>query len=53
MIKPLPTNIAGKIITHLYKHGLRISRMKKARLTAEDINIIYRAQANDATFPSV
>ncbi|XP_073957740.1 nucleoside diphosphate kinase homolog 7 [Choristoneura fumiferana] len=51
MIKPLPTNIAGKILTHFYNHGLRISRMKKARLTAEDINVIYRAQANDATFP--
>ncbi|KPI94956.1 Nucleoside diphosphate kinase 7 [Papilio xuthus] len=51
MIKPMATNIVGKIITHLYDHGLRISKMKKARLTAEDIHVLYRSLVGDSTFP--
>ncbi|CAH0592560.1 unnamed protein product [Chrysodeixis includens] len=51
MIKPMPTKTAGKIVTHLQNHGLRVSKMKKARLTAEDVNIIYRTLVTDPTFP--
>ncbi|XP_026759040.2 nucleoside diphosphate kinase 7-like [Galleria mellonella] len=51
MIKPVPTNVAGKILTHFYDHGLRVTKMKKTRLTADDINIIYSTQVTDSTFP--
>ncbi|XP_063395284.1 nucleoside diphosphate kinase 7 [Cydia fagiglandana] len=50
MIKPIPTNIAGKIVTQLNGHGLRISKMKKARLTANDISFIYRHLLTDPTY---
>ncbi|XP_030027568.2 nucleoside diphosphate kinase 7 [Manduca sexta] len=51
MLKPLPTKIAGKILTHFQEHGLRVTKMKKARLTADDVNILYRTQLTDPTFP--
>lgn len=51
MIKPMATKTAGKIVTHFQDHGLRVSKMKKARLSIEDINFIYRAQVTDPTFP--
>ncbi|XP_049879388.1 nucleoside diphosphate kinase 7 [Pectinophora gossypiella] len=51
MIKPLPTSTAGKIITHFMEAGLRITRMKKARLTTEDISTIYKTMLTDPTFP--
>ncbi|CAH2050548.1 unnamed protein product, partial [Iphiclides podalirius] len=51
MIKPLPTNIVGKILNHLHENGLRITKMKKTRLTADDINILYRSLIGDPTFP--
>ncbi|XP_004930122.1 nucleoside diphosphate kinase 7 isoform X2 [Bombyx mori] len=51
MIKPLPTEIVGKILSHFHEHGLRVTKMKKSRLTAEDINILYRSQVTDPTFP--
>ncbi|CAH2102387.1 unnamed protein product [Euphydryas editha] len=51
MIKPLPNKIAGKILTHFYEHGLKITKMKKSFLTAEDINFIYRNQTSDPSFP--
>lgn len=52
MIKPLPTKIAGKILTHFHEHGLRVTKMKKTRLNADDVNQLYRSQATDPTFPS-
>lgn len=51
MIKPMPTHIAGKIITHLHEKGMKITKMKKTNLTVDDINFIYRQQLTDATFP--
>ncbi|XP_046966392.1 nucleoside diphosphate kinase 7 isoform X2 [Vanessa cardui] len=51
MIKPLPTKIAGKILTHFYEQGLKITKMKKTYLTAEDINFLYRKLISDPTFP--
>ncbi|KAL0901415.1 hypothetical protein ABMA27_006682 [Loxostege sticticalis] len=51
MIKPIPTKIAGKILTHFHEHGLRVTRMKKARLTADDVNFLYRKMLTDPTFP--
>lgn len=51
MIKPIPAKIAGKILTHFHEHGLRVTMMKKARLTADDINILYRTMLSDPTFP--
>lgn len=51
MIKPVPTKTAGKILTHFFEHGLRVTRMKKARLTADDINSIFRKMLTDPTFP--
>lgn len=51
MIKPLSPTITGKILTHFHENGLRISKMKKARLTPEDINILYRTMTSDSTFP--
>ncbi|XP_026487869.1 nucleoside diphosphate kinase 7 [Vanessa tameamea] len=51
MIKPLPTKIAGKILTHFYEQGLKVTKMKKAFLTAEDINFLYRKVVSDPTFP--
>ncbi|XP_028178211.1 nucleoside diphosphate kinase 7 [Ostrinia nubilalis] len=51
MIKPIPTKTAGKILTHFHEHGLRVTRMKKARLTADDVNILYRTMLTDPTFP--
>ncbi|XP_068626751.1 nucleoside diphosphate kinase homolog 7-like isoform X2 [Battus philenor] len=50
MIKPMPTNIAGKIISQFHENGLRLSKMKKSRLTAEDINVLYRSLIGDPTF---
>lgn len=47
----MPAKIAGKILTHFFDHGLRITKMKKAALTADDINFIYRKQLSDPTFP--
>lgn len=51
MIKPIPTNIAGKIISHLYEHGLKITKMKKVRLTSDDVMYIYRSHQSDPTYP--
>ncbi|XP_023934059.2 nucleoside diphosphate kinase 7 isoform X2 [Bicyclus anynana] len=51
MIKPMPTNIVGKIITHLNEKNMKITKMKKTTLTVDDINFIYRKQLSDATFP--
>ncbi|KAJ0182446.1 hypothetical protein K1T71_001815 [Dendrolimus kikuchii] len=51
MIKPLPTNIAGKILNHFFENGFRVTRMKKSRLTAGDVNQLYRSQLTDPTFP--
>lgn len=51
MIKPMQTNIAGKIISFLNEHGLRITRMKKARLTADDVNGIYKSMLSDPSLP--
>ncbi|XP_034831451.1 nucleoside diphosphate kinase homolog 7 isoform X1 [Maniola hyperantus] len=51
LIKPMATNIAGKIITHLHEKGMKITKMKKTNLTVDDINFIYRQQLTDATFP--
>ncbi|CAK1540107.1 unnamed protein product [Leptosia nina] len=51
MIKPVPTKIAGKIITHFFEHNLKITKMKKALLTADDVNYLYRTQVSDPTFP--
>lgn len=51
MIKPIPTSIAGKIITHLYEHGLKITKMKKVRLTSDDVIYIYRSYQTDPTYP--
>lgn len=53
MIKPLPTKIAGKIMTHFHEHGLRITKLKKARLTADDVNTLYKMQLTDPTFQYV
>ncbi|XP_050342282.1 nucleoside diphosphate kinase 7 [Nymphalis io] len=50
MIKPLPTKMAGKILTHFYEQGLKITKMKKALLTADDINFLYRKLVTDPTF---
>lgn len=47
----MAAKIAGKILTHYFEHGLRITKMKKTFLTAEDINFIYRKQMSDPTFP--
>lgn len=51
MIKPLPTNIAGKILTIFHENGLRVTKMKKAYLTGDDVNVLYRTQVTDPTFP--
>ncbi|XP_050681384.1 nucleoside diphosphate kinase 7-like isoform X2 [Leptidea sinapis] len=51
LIKPIEANIAGKIITHLYQNGLRITKMKKSRLTADDVNYLFRYDVHDPTFP--
>lgn len=51
MIKPLPTKTAGKILSVFHENGLRVTKMKKARLTAEDVNVLYRTQITDPTFP--
>lgn len=51
MIKPLPASTAGKIMTHMHRHGLRVSKLKKACLTAEDVNLLYRGMLTDPTFP--
>ncbi|CAG9581535.1 unnamed protein product [Danaus chrysippus] len=51
MIKPLPTNIAGKIVTYFNEQGFKITKMKKSRLTSEDIGFIYRQQLTDPTYP--
>lgn len=51
LIKPVPTIVAGKILTHFHEHGLRVSKMKKARLRPEDIEVLYRHQLGDPTFP--
>lgn len=51
LIKPLPTNIVGKILSHFHENGLRITKLKKSRLNAEDINILYRSLIGDPTFP--
>lgn len=53
MVKPLPTNIAGKIITQLNEKGMKITKMKKTYLTLDDINYIYRSLVTDASFPWV
>ncbi|XP_039757253.1 nucleoside diphosphate kinase 7 [Pararge aegeria] len=50
-IKPMPTNIAGKIITHLHEKGMKITKMKKTTFAVDDINFLYRKQLTDATFP--
>ncbi|CAK1602172.1 unnamed protein product [Parnassius mnemosyne] len=51
MIKPLPTSIVGKIVNHFFENGLRVTKMKKSRLTAEDINMLYRSSIADPEFP--
>ncbi|CAH0405301.1 unnamed protein product [Chilo suppressalis] len=51
LIKPIPTKTAGKIFNHLHDQGLRVTRMKKARLTAEDIHQLFRKMLSDPTFP--
>lgn len=51
MIKPVPTKTAGKILSIFYENGLRVTKMKKARLTADDINMLYREEITDPTFP--
>lgn len=51
MIKPIPTNTVGKILSHFHENGLRITKLKKSRLTTEDINILYRSLIGDPTFP--
>ncbi|PZC75173.1 nucleoside diphosphate kinase 7 [Helicoverpa armigera] len=53
LIKPVPTKIAGKILTHFQEHGLRVSKLKKARLTADDIDVLYRQTVTDPTFPFI
>ncbi|KAJ8736242.1 hypothetical protein PYW08_006898 [Mythimna loreyi] len=51
LIKPVPTKIAGKILTQLQENGLRLSKMKKACLTPSDIDNIYRAEVTKPTYP--
>ncbi|CAH0766485.1 unnamed protein product [Diatraea saccharalis] len=51
IIKPIPTQIAGKILSHLHEHGLRVTKMKKARLTADDVHQLFRKMLTDPTFP--
>ncbi|CAH4031241.1 nucleoside diphosphate kinase 7 isoform X1 [Pieris brassicae] len=51
LIKPIPSKITGKIITHFFEHNLKITKMKKARLTGDDVNYLYRSQLSDPTFP--
>lgn len=51
MIKPIPTKLAGKIFTHLHDNNLQVTKLKKARLTTEDINFLYRSKISDPTFP--
>ncbi|KAL4712712.1 hypothetical protein ACJJTC_008009 [Scirpophaga incertulas] len=51
IIKPIPTNITGKILSHFHDHGLRVTRMKRVRLTTDDINKIFRNMLNDPTYP--
>ncbi|CAG4978348.1 unnamed protein product [Parnassius apollo] len=51
MIKPLPTSIVGKIVNHFFENDLRVTKIKKARLTAEDINTLYRSFIADPKFP--
>ncbi|CAH0695308.1 unnamed protein product [Spodoptera exigua] len=51
VIKPIPTTVVGKILSHFHEHGLRVSKMKKARLRSEDVEFLYRHQLSDPTFP--
>ncbi|KAI5635583.1 nucleoside diphosphate kinase domain-containing protein [Phthorimaea operculella] len=51
VIKPLPNTIAGKIITHLNKHNLQITRMKRVKWTLDDIAFIYRNFTGDSSYP--
>ncbi|CAG4954688.1 unnamed protein product [Colias eurytheme] len=51
LIKPIPTRIAGKVITHFHEHGLKITKMKKACVTSDDVSFLCRSQVSDNTFP--
>ncbi|KOB58205.1 Nucleoside diphosphate kinase 7, partial [Operophtera brumata] len=51
MIKPIPTKTAGKILTLFHENGLRVTKMKKARLTADDAIMLCRELKTDPTFP--
>ncbi|XP_075975151.1 nucleoside diphosphate kinase homolog 7-like [Anticarsia gemmatalis] len=51
MIKPTPTTTAGKILTHFHTHGLRVTKMKKARLSDEDVSVLFRRMVTDPTYP--
>ncbi|CAB3240852.1 unnamed protein product [Arctia plantaginis] len=51
MIKPVPADVAGKILTHLHNSGIRVTKMKKACLTAEDVSVLYQSESSFPTFP--
>ncbi|XP_053619643.1 nucleoside diphosphate kinase homolog 7 isoform X2 [Plodia interpunctella] len=51
IIKPVPLNIMGKILTFLHDHNLRVTKMKMAEMTHDDINYIFRSMLTDPTFP--
>lgn len=53
LIKPLNTKIAGQIFTHLHEGGLRVTKLKKTRLTADDINAIIDDAATDSSLPFI
>ncbi|XP_013194167.1 nucleoside diphosphate kinase 7 [Amyelois transitella] len=51
IIKPGPLNIIGKILTFFHEHGLRVTKMKMAQMTHDDVNFIFRSMLSDPTFP--
>lgn len=51
IIKPISTGVTGKILTLLHKNGLRVTRLKKAKLAKDDVNFIFSDMSSDPTYP--